>query len=156
MATARVRSSGSGVQPFAEAAITNPIFFIPPTYGSGGRFARNTEIGDFNGDGKSDLLISNECVSDADCTQGSVAVLLGNGDGSYQPALVSNTGAVLASVTIGDFNRDGKLDVVGRQRLSGYRVHKWLGEYPAGKWGWDFSATRRLPVRRQCFFGRSW
>lgn len=108
----RFRSSGSRVQPFAEAAIANPIFFISPTYGSGGKFARNTEIGDFNGDGKSDLLISNECLSDADCTQGTVAVLLGNGDGSYQPALVSNTGAVLASVATGDFNGDGKLDVV--------------------------------------------
>jgi hypothetical protein len=107
----RVRSSTSGTQLFAEGAITNPIFLMPPTYGSGGRFARNSEIGDFNGDGKPDLLISNECVSDADCTQGTVAVLLGNGDGTYQPAVVSNTGAVLASVTIGDFNGDGKLDV---------------------------------------------
>ena len=52
-----------------------------------------------------------QCMSDTDCTQGTVAVLLGNGDGTYQPALVSNTGAVLASVAIGDFNRDGKLDV---------------------------------------------
>ena len=107
----RVRSSGSGMQPFTEGAITNPVFFTAPTFGSAGRSARNTEIGDFNGEGKLDLLISNECLSDADCTQGTVAVLLGNGDGTYQPALVSNTAAVLASVAIGDFNRDGKLDV---------------------------------------------
>ena len=107
----RLRSLASGVRPFAGGAITNPIFFIPPTYDSGGRFARNIEVGDFNGDGKPDLLISNQCVSDADCTQGTVAVLLGNGDGTYQAAVVSNTGAVLASVTTGDFNRDGKLDV---------------------------------------------
>jgi hypothetical protein len=107
----QLRPSASGEQPFAEATITNPVFFIPPTYGSGGRFARNIEVGDFNGDGKPDLLISNECVSDADCTQSTVAVLLGNGDGTYQPAMASKTGAVLASVAIGDFNRDGKLDV---------------------------------------------
>jgi hypothetical protein len=50
-------------------------------------------------------------VSDADCTQGTVAVLPGNGDGSYQPALVSNTAAILSSVAVGDFNHDGKLDV---------------------------------------------
>jgi hypothetical protein len=101
----------SSTQPFAEAAIANPIFPIPPTYGSGGRFARNTEIGDFNGDGKPDLLISNQCVSDTDCTQGTLAVLLGNGDGTFQPAVVSNTAAVLSTVAIGDFNHDGKLDV---------------------------------------------
>ena len=106
------RSPSAGVQPSAGEAITNPVFFTAPTFGSAGRSARNTEIGDFNGDGKLDLLISNECLSDADCTQGTAAVLLGNGDGTYQPALVSNTGAVLASVAIGDFNRDGKLDVV--------------------------------------------
>ena len=68
----RVRSSGSGIQPFTEGAITNPVFFTVPTFGSAGRSARNTEIGDFNGDGKLDLLISNECLSDADCTQGTV------------------------------------------------------------------------------------
>jgi hypothetical protein len=107
----RLRSFASSVRPFAGEANTNPIFFIPPTYDSGGRFARNIEVGDFNGDGKADLLVSNQCVSDADCTQGIVAVLLGNGDGAYQAASVSNTGAVLASVTTGDFNRDGKLDV---------------------------------------------
>ena len=107
----RLRSSASGVSPFAGGAITNPIFFIPPSFGSGGRLARNIEVGDLNGDGKPDLLVSNECVSDADCTQSTIAVLLGNGDGTYQPALVSNTGAVLTSVTTGDFNRDGKLDV---------------------------------------------
>ena len=110
-ANSQFRSSGSDVQPLVDGTITNPVFFVPPTYGSGGRSARNVQIGDFNGDGKPDLLISNECVSDADCTQGTVAVLLGNGDGTYQSALVSSTKAVLASVTIGDFNRDGRLDV---------------------------------------------
>src|SRR5258708_23914533 len=101
----RVRSSGSGMQPLAEGAITNPVFFTAPTFGSAGRSARNTEIGDFNGDGKLDLLISNECLSDADCTQGTVAVLLGNGDGTYQPALGSNAAAVLASGAIGYLDR---------------------------------------------------
>lgn len=101
----------SAVQLLAGGVATNPIFAIPPSFGSGGHLARNIEVGDFNGDGKPDLLVSNECVSDADCTQSTVAVLLGNGDGTYQPALVSNTGAVLASITAGDFNRDGKLDV---------------------------------------------
>jgi FG-GAP-like repeat len=107
----QVRASVSA-HPFDGGAITNPVFFVPPTYDSGGKFARNPAIGDFNGDGKPDLLISNQCVSDADCTQGTVGVLLGNGDGTFQSALTSPTGAVLATVALGDFNRDGKLDVV--------------------------------------------
>ena len=55
------RYPGAGVQPSAGGAIMNPVFFTAPTFGSAGRSARNTEIGDFNGDGKLDLLISNEC-----------------------------------------------------------------------------------------------
>jgi hypothetical protein len=86
-------------------------FFHSANFPFGGKFAGSVEIGDFNGDGKPDLLILNQCVSDSDCTQGTVAVLLGNGDGTYQPASVSNTGAVPSLAVIGDFNGDGKLDV---------------------------------------------
>ena len=107
----QLRSFASGAQPHTGGAISNPIFFIPPTFPSGGRFAGNVTIGDFNGDGKADLLLSNQCVSDADCTQSTLAVLLGNGDGTYQTALISPTAAVLSSMTVGDFNGDGKLDV---------------------------------------------
>ena len=107
----RARSAVAGVQPLAGAAIANPIFAVPPTFASGGRTADRIEVGDVNGDGRPDIVILNDCVSDADCTQSSVAVLLGNGDGTYQSAILTNTGAVSASLTIGDFNRDGKLDV---------------------------------------------
>jgi len=106
-----LRSFSSGAQPLSGGSITNPIFFIPPTFGSGGKGARNIEIGDFNGDGRPDLVVSNQCVSDSDCSQGTVAVLLGNGDGTYQSAVASPTGAILSSLAVGDFNRDGKLDV---------------------------------------------
>lgn len=91
--------------------IANPIFFIPQNFDSGGRFAGNVESGDFNRDGKADLLVSNECVSDTDCSHGTVAVLPGNGDGTYGAAVVSDTAAALSRMTVGDFNRDGKLDV---------------------------------------------
>jgi hypothetical protein len=110
-ADSRTRPFATSARPFAGGGVANPIFFVPPTFPSGGKFAANVAIGDFNGDGKPDLLVSNQCVSDADCSQGSVAVLLGNGNGTYQPALVSNTGAVFSSLAIGDFNGDGKLDV---------------------------------------------
>ena len=47
-ASSRLRSFSSGAQPLSGGSITNPIFFIPPTFGSGGKGARNIEIGDFN------------------------------------------------------------------------------------------------------------
>jgi uncharacterized protein YfaP (DUF2135 family) len=54
-------------------------------------------VGDFNGDGKPDLAVRG------------VSVLLGNGDGSFQPPLVYPAGN--RGVAVGDFNGDGKLDI---------------------------------------------
>ena len=67
--------------------------------------------GDFNGDGKLDLAVANVC-SDGNCTQGGVAILLGNGDGTFQVPTVYGSGAPFAlTLVTGDFNGDGKLDV---------------------------------------------
>src|SRR5205823_1830571 len=39
---------------------------------------------DVNNDGKPDLLVVNECGHTDGCRQGTVSILLGNGDGSFQ------------------------------------------------------------------------
>ena len=65
-------------------------------------------VGDFNGDGKLDLA-----VADADSAQGYIAILLGNGDGTFQnPIDYSLSFGGTESLAVGDFNRDGKLDLV--------------------------------------------
>jgi len=68
-----------------------------------------------NGDGKPDLLVAN-CGSapGQSCGfGGTVGVLLGNGDGTFQPAEKYDSGGLSAnSVAIADVNGDGKLDLL--------------------------------------------
>ncbi len=61
-------------------------------------------VGDFNGDGKLDLAVTNRS---SNC----VSILLGNGDGTFQTQVPYPTQTSPDSVAIGDFNGDGKLDL---------------------------------------------
>jgi hypothetical protein len=88
------------------------------TYASGGypwnnAFVPQILVGDLNGDGKSDLVVSNECDgSGSTCANGTVGILLGNGDGTFRPVLVYNSGgAVAGGIVLADFNHDGKTDL---------------------------------------------
>jgi hypothetical protein len=62
--------------------------------------------GDFNGDGNPDLAV----VTDLDVF-GSVAILLGNGDGTFQPQVLYPTGRFSVALSVGDFNGDGAADL---------------------------------------------
>lgn len=71
--------------------------------------------GDFNRDGKLDLAVVNVTSPPS----GEFSILLGNGDGTFQapvPYTVATATSGLVNVVIGDFNRDGNLDLV----LSGF------------------------------------
>src|SRR2546425_8463414 len=65
---------------------------------------RPVAVGDFNGDGRPDLAVANDFSND-------VSVLLGNGDGTFQPAQSFAAGLYPNSVAVGDFNGDGKPDL---------------------------------------------
>jgi len=83
------------------------------TYDSGGYNASSIAIADVNGDGKPDLLVANRCGQATCTTDGSVAVLLGNGDGTFKTAVTYDSGGMLAnSVAVADMNGDGKPDLV--------------------------------------------
>ena len=59
---------------------------------------------DVNGDGWLDIMA-------ADPIQGWISVLLNNGDATFQYAAVVGLGGLPGSFSLGDFNRDGKIDL---------------------------------------------
>ncbi|MFZ9822510.1 MAG: tandem-95 repeat protein [Gemmataceae bacterium] len=61
--------------------------------------------GDVNGDGKIDILTTNQNSSN-------VSVFLGRGDGSFQAPNLLSTSAIPNRIVLGDFNSDGKMDLV--------------------------------------------
>jgi FG-GAP-like repeat/Abnormal spindle-like microcephaly-assoc'd, ASPM-SPD-2-Hydin len=67
---------------------------------------------DFNGDGKLDLAVANSCGSSSPCGRpGSVSILLGNGDGTFEHHMDYPVGWFPYTIVAGDFNGDGNLDV---------------------------------------------
>lgn len=79
-----------------------------------GIFPLEAAVADFNGDGNPDLVVTMPCGTDPNCvSNGGVGVLLGNGDGTFQDiAPYIGTGLDTARLNVGDFNGDGKMDVV--------------------------------------------
>ena len=92
------------MKPGPEAASTSaactPFFPNPIDFQAQGP---SIAAGDFNGDGIQDLVV---------LTSQSLNLLLGKGNGQFQPPIVIAPGLGLEySPTVGDFNHDGKLDI---------------------------------------------
>jgi uncharacterized protein (TIGR03437 family) len=81
-----------------------PVRLAMPTLNNSSVSADTLAAGDFNGDGRQDLVVGT-AYGDG------VYVFLGNGDGTFQAPVQYTTGGNVTSVAVADFNGDGKLDI---------------------------------------------
>ena len=81
------------------------------TFATAGMNPVTVAVGDFNGDGRPDLAVTNSANTSSGAVPGNVSVLLGNGDGTFQPARTLNVGITPAFVAVRDFNGDGRQDL---------------------------------------------
>jgi len=108
------------------------------TFAAEQRFAtgagvRSVALGDFDGDGATDVAVANGS------SQG-VSVLLGAGDGTLGSAQVFGTGTTPLNIAVGRLNGDSRLDIVTTNQLSG-DVSVLLGNGDGG-----FAAEQRFSV----------
>ena len=81
--------------------------FNSSTYSSAGSAVAVPIFGDFNGDGKTDVAIS-----ESGAGLGGVDVLLGNGDGTFQPTSFTSLPVTQTPSIVFDLTGDGKLDIL--------------------------------------------
>src|SRR5262249_17650848 len=122
-----------------------PAFLAPVDY-TVGAGPWDEKAGDFNKNGPRDRATANR--DDAP-----VSGLLGNADGTFQPARTTATAPRPGSLAVGDFNRDGTLDLVAttRDQLGGSFVDVLLGhgdgtfaplgDYPLGDYHFQFAGS---------------
>jgi hypothetical protein len=91
----------------------NGTFQAAVGYSSVGFDVTSVAVADVDGDGKPDLVVANQC-SDTSCNNSSVAVLLGNGDGTFRPAVTYNLSGIAAaqSVVAADLSNNGRPDLL--------------------------------------------
>lgn len=80
--------------------VTGPAYFVTS--------------GEFNGDNHPDLVVAIRNIS----APGSVALLLGNGDGTFGTPSYTEVGIYPASIVTGDFNKDNNTDLAVANRNS--------------------------------------
>jgi len=72
----------------------------------------NVAVGDINGDGKADLVLSAEEVEGAASSTGGILTITGNGDGTFNSPSLIAAGNFFFGMQLSDMNNDGNPDIV--------------------------------------------
>ena len=93
-----------------------PEFFTNPSE----VYPSTVDVGDFNSDGNLDVVVNQRYPGSVFSygDPGRLSVMLGNGDGTFLPAVNYETVFGPASIVVSDVNGDGKLDVVSANASS--------------------------------------
>lgn len=81
-------------------------------------------IGDLNGDGHRDIVTGNRATE----TTGSIAILMGYGDGTFHPTAYYGTNGPSYGVAIGDLDGDSFADVAAANYANGVSVFRGHGD----------------------------
>ncbi|MES2774716.1 MAG: FG-GAP-like repeat-containing protein [Bacteroidota bacterium] len=101
---------------------SDTTFYNPPS---------SLATGDFNGDGKQDILYST-------ASNNTITCLLGNGSGSFTQASTISINDVPAAIVVADFNSDGKQDIaVGSGSYPSASIYIRFGNGAGGFTGTD-------------------
>ncbi len=110
------------------------LSFSPAVSYPVGPYPQAVVTADFNGDGRADLAAANS-------GDGTVSLLLGTGDGSFQAARTSPGGGAI--VAAGDFNGDGNADLVAGDYTNTFSILLATGD---GTFGPPVPVASTTPV----------
>jgi uncharacterized protein (TIGR03437 family) len=127
--------------PLAAAIATSP-YFLPGigdgTFGTAtkitGVLGSSVSAGDFNRDGKLDLVVSSPASLSLSLltgflpAAGPITILLGNGDGTFTTGATYKPGFAPGPVLVGDVNSDGIADLVVSSYTQGLAVYIGKGD----------------------------
>jgi len=88
-----------------------------------GQGPETVAVGDFNGDGRMDVVVGNTLA----ISSSTISVLLGKADGTFAPAVDYTVNGNPYSVAVGDFNGDGKLDIIAMSGPANPQISVLLG-----------------------------
>lgn len=79
----------------------------------------SVQVADFNKDGNLDLAVATlTTVPSATGGDGLISILLGNGNGTFQPRVDVHAGGEIDNIVIADLNHDGNPDIVADSHLA--------------------------------------